>query len=66
LHFLSSVAAYESEDGLVGYQFKERPIGRANLICLRTGECQGQDVGVGVWGSRLGSVCGTFGIVLEM
>jgi hypothetical protein len=38
---------YVSEDGLVGHQWKERPIGRANFICLSTGECQGQEVGVG-------------------
>jgi hypothetical protein len=55
---LVSLAAYESEDGLVGHQWKERPIGRANFICLSTGERQGQEVGVGVWG--------TFGIALEM
>jgi hypothetical protein len=53
-----SLAAYESEDGLVGYQWKELPIGRANFICLSTGERQGQEVGVGGWG--------TFGIALEM
>jgi hypothetical protein len=57
-----SLAAYVSEDGLVGHQWKERPIGRANFICLSTGKCQGQEVGVGGWGS----VCGTFGIALEM
>jgi hypothetical protein len=44
---LMSLAAYESEDGLVGHRGKERPIGRANFICLSTGECQGQEVGVG-------------------
>jgi hypothetical protein len=44
---LVSLAAYESEDGLVGHQWKERPIGRANFICLSTGECKGQEVGVG-------------------
>ena len=37
---------YESEDGLIGHQWKERPIGRANIICLSTGERQGQEVGV--------------------
>jgi hypothetical protein len=42
-----SLAAYVSEDGLVGHQWKERPIGRANFICLSTGEHQGQEVGVG-------------------
>ena len=39
---LVSLAAYISEDGLVGHQWKERPIGRANFICLSTGEHQGQ------------------------
>jgi hypothetical protein len=38
------LAAYVSEDGLVGHQWKERPIGLANFICLSTGECQGQEV----------------------
>jgi hypothetical protein len=33
---------------LVGHQWKERPIGLANFICLSTGECQGQEVEVGV------------------
>jgi hypothetical protein len=47
-----SLAACESEDGLVGYQWKERPIDRANFICLNTGERQGQEVGVG------GEACG--------
>ena len=44
---LISLAAYESEDGLVGHQWEERPIGLANFICLSTGERQGQEVGVG-------------------
>jgi hypothetical protein len=35
---LVSLVAYVSEDGLVGHQWKERPIGRANFICLSTGE----------------------------
>ena len=38
---LLSLAAYVSKDGLVGHQWKERPIGRANFICLSTGEHQG-------------------------
>jgi hypothetical protein len=46
-----SLAAYVSEDGLVSHQWKERPISRANFICLSTVECQGQEVGVGVYGS---------------
>jgi hypothetical protein len=40
-----SLAAYVSEDGLVGHQWKERPIDLANFICLNTGEGQGQEVG---------------------
>ena len=63
---LVSLAAYESEDGLVSHQWKERPISRANFICLSTGERQGQEVGVGGWESGWGSVWGTFGIALEM
>jgi hypothetical protein len=43
---LLSLAAYVSEDGLVGHHWKERLIGCANFICLRTGDCQGQEVGV--------------------
>jgi hypothetical protein len=46
-----SLAAYVSEDGLAGHQWKERPIGRANFICLSSGECQDQEVGVGGKGS---------------
>ena len=48
-----SLAAYVPKDGLVGHQWKERPIGRANFICLSTGERQGQEVGVG--GQGVGS-----------
>ena len=44
---LMSLAAYVLEDGLAGQQGKKRPIGSANFICLSTGECQGQEVGVG-------------------
>jgi hypothetical protein len=61
-----SLAAYVSEDGLAGYQWKERRIGCANFICLSTWECQGQEVGVGGEGSGGGRVWGTFGIALEM
>jgi hypothetical protein len=43
---LVSLAAYVSEDGLVGHQWKERPIGSANFICLNTEEHH-QKVGVG-------------------
>ena len=56
-HFSSSIseliflAAVVSEDGLVGYHWKESPISLANFICLNSGVCQGQDVVVvvGVW-----------------
>jgi hypothetical protein len=44
---LLTLAAYVSKDGLVGHQWKERPIGLANFICSSTGERQGQKVGVG-------------------
>jgi hypothetical protein len=40
-------AAYVAEDGLVGHHWEERSFGLANFICLSTGECQGQEVGVG-------------------
>ena len=43
---LVSLAAYVSEDGLVGHQWKETPLGLANVICPSTGEHQGQEVGV--------------------
>jgi hypothetical protein len=44
------LAAVVSEDGLVGHHWKERPISLANIICLSSGVCQGQDmVVVGVW-----------------
>ena len=45
------IVEYESENDLVGHQWKERPIGLANFICLSTGERQGQEVGVGGQGS---------------
>jgi hypothetical protein len=63
---LVSLAAYVSEDSLVGHQWKERPIGHANIICLSTGEHQCQEVGVGGWGEWVGEGVGTFGIALEM
>jgi hypothetical protein len=63
-----SLAAYVSEDGLVGHQWKERPIGHANFMCLSTGERQGQEVGVGVgvgeWvGKRVGDFWDSIGNV---
>jgi hypothetical protein len=50
---LVSLAAYVSEDGLVGHHWEDRPLGLANFICLSTGEHGGR-----VWG--------TFGIAFEM
>ena len=47
-----SLAAYVSEDGLVGHQWKEKPIGLANVICLSTGDSQGQEVGGGRGGKE--------------
>jgi hypothetical protein len=43
-----SLAAYVAEDDLVIHHWKERPIGFTNFIYLSTGECQSQEVGVGV------------------
>ena len=60
-----SLAAYVSEDGLVGHQWKERPTGRANYMPQYRG-MPGPRSGsgwVGEWGGR---VWGTFGIALEM
>jgi hypothetical protein len=44
---LVSLAAYVAEDGQVGHHWEERPFGIANFICPNTGECQGQEAGVG-------------------
>ena len=44
---LLSLTEYVSEDGLVGHQWKEKPIGFAKFVCFSTGECQGQEVGDG-------------------
>jgi hypothetical protein len=49
-----SLAAYVAEDGLVGHHWEERPLGLANFICPSAGECQGQEVGVGGEGRRVG------------
>jgi hypothetical protein len=66
-----SLAAYVSEDGLVGHHWKERPIGLANFICLSTGECQGQKVGVGggvggEWGGYVGDFWDSIGNLNEI
>ena len=49
-----SLVAYVAEDGLVGHHWEERPLGLANFICPTTGECQGQEQGVGGLGNRAG------------
>jgi hypothetical protein len=56
-----SLAAYVSEDDLVGHQWKERPIGLANFICLSTGECQGQKWAWEGVGEGLGDFLGSIG-----
>jgi hypothetical protein len=61
---LLSLAAYLSEDGLIGHQWKERPIGLANFICLSTGERQGQEVGVS-GGESMGDFWDSIGNVNE-
>ena len=58
---LLSLVAHVSEDGLVSHQWKERTIGLEDLICLSTGEYQGQEVGVGGWvGERVWESVGDF------
>jgi hypothetical protein len=64
-----SLAAYVSENGLVGHQWKERPIGRANFICLSTGNLawakKWKWVGGGVGGERVGDFWDSIGNVIE-
>jgi hypothetical protein len=61
-----SLAAYVAEDGLVGHHWEGRPLDLANFIRSSTGECQGQEVGVGMLGSKGWGVQGTFRIAFEM
>jgi hypothetical protein len=44
---LVSLAADVAEDGLVGHHWEERSLSIANFICRSSGECQGQEAGVG-------------------
>jgi hypothetical protein len=46
-------ASYVAEDGLVGHQWEERPLVLWRLLCPIVGKCQGQESGVGGWGSIL-------------
>ena len=41
-----TLAAYVAEDGLVGHQWEERPLGSVKVLCPSIGECQGQEAGV--------------------
>jgi hypothetical protein len=59
-----SLAAYVSEDGLVGHQWKERPIALANFICLSTGPRSGSG-GKGSGEEGLGDLWGSIGNVNE-
>ena len=53
-----TLAAYVAENGLVGHHWEERPLDLANFICPSTGECQGQEVGVGGEGGGYGGLLG--------
>jgi hypothetical protein len=55
---LESLAAYESENGLVGHQWKERPISRANFIQYRG--MTGRRSGNGWEGEWVGEHVGDF------
>jgi hypothetical protein len=61
-----SLAAYVADDNLVGHHWIERPIGRANFICLSTGERQGQEVGVREGGEHVGDFWHSIGNVNEI
>jgi hypothetical protein len=62
-----SLAAYVAEDGLVGQCWEERALGLPICICSSTGAHQGQEVGVGGYGSPgVVVVWGTLGIAFEM
>jgi hypothetical protein len=61
-----SLAAYVSEDDLAGHQWKKRPIGSANFICLSTGPGSISGSGwVGEWGEHMGDFWDSIGNVNE-
>jgi hypothetical protein len=65
---LLTLAAYVSKDGLVSHHWKERTIVLANFICPSTGECQGQEVGIGGYrsgGKGMGDFWDSIGNVNE-
>ena len=45
--------AYVAEDGLVGHQWEERPLGLRVFDAPNVGQCQGGKMGVGGWKSTL-------------
>jgi hypothetical protein len=51
---LVSLAAYVAEDGPSQPSVGGEVLGLVKIICLSTGECQGQEAGVGGLGSRVG------------
>jgi hypothetical protein len=63
---LVSLAAYVSEDGLVGHQWKERPIGRANFICLSIGGTPGPRSGSAGGGGAVGDFWDSIGNVNQI
>jgi hypothetical protein len=48
------LVAYVAKDDLVGYQWEKSPLGIVKIICPITGECQGQEAGVGGLRNRAG------------
>jgi hypothetical protein len=66
---LVSLAAYESEDSLLGHQWKERPIGRANLYASVQGNARAKKwewVSGGVGGEGVGDFWDSIGNVKEI
>ena len=61
-----SLAAYESEDGLVGHQWKERLIGRANLVQWNARAKKWEWVGREWVGERVGDFWDSIGNVNEI
>ena len=45
-----SLVAYVAEDGQIGHQWDESHV---KIICPSTGQCQGQEVGVGGLGRKM-------------
>jgi hypothetical protein len=47
-----TLVAYVAEDGLVGHQWEERPLGPVKVLCPSIEECRGPGMGVGGLGSK--------------